>query len=271
MGSKLAPAYANTFMGKLEKSILNSYPLKPSYYRRFIDDIFIIWPHSETELKKFLTHMNNANESIKFTHEKSLDEITFLDVIVYKKPNKHDNHTLQTRTHIKPTNKQLYVLQDSYHPQGTTKGVTIGEAIRYLRTNSEPDNYQRMLLLHKRNLAKRGYPKTKTNKLLRNIKFQDRKRKALTNKTNKSTIQRPTFTTRYCQSAKTAFRIVHRHWTSISTEVPRLRKFLNNKPTLAYKANPSLSRKLVRARVRNPPENNNTNITNIQHHQLILK
>ena len=33
MGSKLAPAYANTFMGKLEKSILDTSPLKPTYYK----------------------------------------------------------------------------------------------------------------------------------------------------------------------------------------------------------------------------------------------
>ena len=32
MGTKLAPAYANIFMGKLEESVLSSAPLKPSYY-----------------------------------------------------------------------------------------------------------------------------------------------------------------------------------------------------------------------------------------------
>ena len=52
MGSKLALAYANTFMEKLKQSILESYPLKPSYYRRFIDNILMMWPHSETETNK---------------------------------------------------------------------------------------------------------------------------------------------------------------------------------------------------------------------------
>ena len=71
MGSKLAPAYANTFMCKLEKNILDTSPLKPSYYRRFIDDIFIIWPHSKSELEKFIEHMNRANKSIQSTYESS--------------------------------------------------------------------------------------------------------------------------------------------------------------------------------------------------------
>ena len=60
MGSKLAPAYVNTFMGRLEKSILDTSPLKPTYYKRFIDDIFMIWPHSESDLHNFITHINSA-------------------------------------------------------------------------------------------------------------------------------------------------------------------------------------------------------------------
>ena len=112
MGSKLAPAYANTFMGRLEAAILDSSPTKPTYYRRFIDDIFMIWPHSEEELDKFITHMNNQNKSIQFTYEKNLTEITFLDVIVSKQNDQTDTDSpikLSTRTHIKNTNKQLYV------------------------------------------------------------------------------------------------------------------------------------------------------------------
>ena len=47
MGTKLAPAYANIFMGRLEHSILSHASFKPTFYRRFIDDILIPWPHSE--------------------------------------------------------------------------------------------------------------------------------------------------------------------------------------------------------------------------------
>ena len=114
MGSKLAPAYANTFMGKLEKNVLDTSPLKPTYYRRFINDIFIIWPHSKSELKQFIEHMNRANSSIQFTYESSQEQAVFLDVVVYKdKETNNENKTLHTRTHITPTNKQLYIRQDS--------------------------------------------------------------------------------------------------------------------------------------------------------------
>ena len=59
MGTRLAPAYANIFMSKLEETILSTTPLKPIYYKRFIDDIFILWPHPIADLNKFIFALNN--------------------------------------------------------------------------------------------------------------------------------------------------------------------------------------------------------------------
>ena len=112
-------------------------------------NILIIFEHSETELDNFLTHMNATNRAIKFTHEKSLTTVTFLDVTIYKEK---DNPTLQYKTHIKPTNKQLYVKYDSHHPPGTFKGVITGEAIRFRRTNSKATDFHKIILKHKRKL-----------------------------------------------------------------------------------------------------------------------
>ena len=262
MGSKLAPAYANTFMGQLEKNILDTSPLRPSYYRRFIDDVFMIWPHSKEDLDKFMVHMNKASHSIKFTHESSQEEVVFLDVVVYKDTTKQDNTTLHTKTHIKPTNKQLYIREDSYHPPGTGKGLAIGEAIRYLRTNSEPEQFSKMMLQHKRNLAKRGYNSTKTTRWLKQIKFSTRTSRALKktkkNNENKHTAEdnKPTFVTRYSPNARRAFHIVHRHWTAINTDSTILKRFLSNTPRLAYRANPNLAKKLVRAKLESTIDSN---------------
>ena len=97
MGSKLAPAYANVFMGALETKILANSHLKPLHYCQFIDNIFMMWPFSEEELDcSFMVHMNQTNKSIQFTHEKHQNEITFLDVTIYKKtkPDQPDRYTL---------------------------------------------------------------------------------------------------------------------------------------------------------------------------------
>ena len=70
-------------MGKLEQTILSFAPLKLLYYRCYIDDILILWPHSTTELNKFITSLNNYHLSIKFTSEVNPNKITFLDVNIY--------------------------------------------------------------------------------------------------------------------------------------------------------------------------------------------
>ena len=85
MGSKLASAYANVFIGDIEVKILANSRLKPTHYHQFINNIFMTWPFSEEELNWFMAHMNRTNKSIKFTNEKHQNEITFLDVTVYKK------------------------------------------------------------------------------------------------------------------------------------------------------------------------------------------
>ena len=227
MGSKLASVYANVCMGDLEANILANSHLKPLYYHRFIDDIFMIWPHTEQELDQFIDHMNNTNKSIQFTYEKHLEEITFLDVTIYKQKtnDQPDKCTLQTKTHIKPTNKQLYVRQDSYHPPGTGKGIIVGEATRFLRTNSEHKNFASILLQHKRNLRKRGYSSTIVNRQLKSIKFSMRtsslKQKTKHNNNNNNEnnntrmiptpkLTKPTYTARFCPNTGKAFRIVRR-------------------------------------------------------------
>ena len=68
-------------MGRLEHNFLSHAPLKPSFYKRYIDDILILWPHSEAELNNFLSFLNNFHPTIKFSSEYDKNKITFLDLI----------------------------------------------------------------------------------------------------------------------------------------------------------------------------------------------
>jgi hypothetical protein len=71
MGTRMAPSYANIVMGRLEEKFLNSQTQKPSMWIRFIDDIFMIWPHGQTALTKFINNLNNCSP-LKFTHERQI-------------------------------------------------------------------------------------------------------------------------------------------------------------------------------------------------------
>ena len=43
MGTKMAVAFANIFMAKIEKEIIRQSNNKPLVWKRFIDDVFSLW------------------------------------------------------------------------------------------------------------------------------------------------------------------------------------------------------------------------------------
>ena len=112
MGTKVALSYAVNFMGAFERKHIYTYHLQPLLYLRYIDDIFIIWQHGETELKTFIEHMNTCSEHIKFTTEMSTEKIAFLDTLVHL-----EGRSIKTDLYTKPTDSHNYLYYDSAHPQ----------------------------------------------------------------------------------------------------------------------------------------------------------
>ena len=87
MGTPMAPTIANIFMRYPEekvfkKSIINH---KNIIWKRYIDDIFLIWPGSNDELLSFIKVLNASHKTIKFTYEASDKELSFLDIKMTKK------------------------------------------------------------------------------------------------------------------------------------------------------------------------------------------
>ena len=68
MGTKMAVAFANIFMDKIEKEILRQSSIKPIFWKRFIDDVISVWDTSRNEIEEFLLQANNFHPTIKFTH-----------------------------------------------------------------------------------------------------------------------------------------------------------------------------------------------------------
>ncbi|XP_070546342.1 uncharacterized protein [Ptychodera flava] len=132
MGTRMAPQFANIFMADLEQRFLNSYPLKPRVYFRFIDDIFMIWTHGLDALKKFYQDFNSFHNTINFTMEYSDNTINFLDTTVKIR----DDH-LETRLYRKPTDSRSYLQPSSSHPQHTFRSIVYIQALRYNKICSE--------------------------------------------------------------------------------------------------------------------------------------
>ena len=117
---------------------------------------------------------------------------------------------LDLRTHIKDTNKQLYVHATSYHPPSTIKAISKGEAQRYLRTNSNENNFNTMTckLIHK--LKQRGYKQNQIAHHIKDIKFSGRNR-ALTRKQKAQQTDRLVFVTQYTDDIQRIRRILNKH------------------------------------------------------------
>ena len=123
----MAPAYANLFMGKLETKLMGIGKPYINLWKRYVDDIFIIWTGNTNSLTTYIHKINSIHPTIKFTFEYSNTELTFLDTTLYKGPQFPVNGSLDVKTHIKPTNKQIYIHQTSYHPDSCKKGIAKGE------------------------------------------------------------------------------------------------------------------------------------------------
>ena len=109
MGTRMGPSYANLFLTKFETDALSHAPHQPHTWWRFIDDIFMIWTHTEDELRTFITYLNNIHPTIKFTSSHSATSTSFLDV----KVSLDQFGKVETDLYTKPTDKHQYLLQSS--------------------------------------------------------------------------------------------------------------------------------------------------------------
>ena len=248
MGTKMAPAYANIFMGTLESRILSETNPSPTHWKRYIDDIFLVWTDTKESLQQFIKSINGLHERINFTAEFSTTEITFLDLCLYKGERFAKEGILDIKTHIKPTNTQQYIHASSAHPPGTGRGIIKGELLRYLRTNSNKATFQMYKEKHAENMKKRGYRQEIIDRSIRGIEFPDRQ-KTLTNKTHDAG-ERLTFTTTYSPHLPTyrLRRLLTKHWHLIEKS-PLLSRLFPNRPTVAFRTHKSIRKQLTRARL----------------------
>jgi hypothetical protein len=118
------------------KKPLDSFPLKPLRWKRFVDDTNVLWPHGKDELEKFFQHLNDISKDIKFTME--LEEngtIPFLDVLIKRK----EDDSLGHKVYRKKTHTENYLHASSHHHPAQKLGVLNTLAMRALRI-SDDDN-----------------------------------------------------------------------------------------------------------------------------------
>lgn len=240
MGTTMAPNYANLFMSYLEETFIFNQPLQPLYYRRYIDDVLAIWPHSETQLSDFQQRINQVHSTIKFTFETSSTEVNYLDIKVLKCQNK-----CYVKPYFKPTNSFSYVLATSYHPRSTFKGIYRGENIRILRNCSKEEDYIHTISMLQDKFKSRGYGRFIEE--ISNIPFTERSY-WLYKPGEKPTSQEITFTS-YFDCNKHFLEALKEHWPILSANEVTRRKLFTKPVKICYTNHPSIKNTLVRAKI----------------------
>jgi hypothetical protein len=86
MGRSLSHIVSNIFVEHFEKLVLGPAQQEPSLRLRYVDDIFVVWPHGPERLQNLLRHLSSLEPSIQFTMERESDSATvLLDVLVIRK------------------------------------------------------------------------------------------------------------------------------------------------------------------------------------------
>ena len=245
MGTKMAVAFANIFMAKIEREILRQSNTTPIFWKRFIDDIISMWDASRDKIEEFLLKANSVHPTIKFTAEISETETIFLDTVVYKGDRFLKESILDVRTYFKPTETFQYKNFHSCHPSGVTKGFIKGEALRPLRTNSSQTTFEENIRNFATRLESRGYPTATVEKHLSEVKFSERKTSS-TNRNKTAQQKILPFVTQYHPALPNLKKILMGKWHLIQNQ-PQLRNIFKEPPVLSYRKGKSLEDILVKA------------------------
>ena len=248
MGTPMAPSYANIFMGKIERELLEEFEkesgLKPTLWLRFLDDIFFVWPHGPEKLKVFIEFMQSFGErkklktKLKFTYETG-DSVPFLDTMV-----SIDGSKLKTTLYSKPTDAHLYLRSDSCHPKSCTKGLVKGEMLRARRICSKEDDFLEAANTMKSHFMRRGFDQSAIEQTVGEVLSMSRE-EALTYKKKKSNNRVPCVLT-YHPRLRMMGKILHKHYKLLQSN-DRLQKAFPEPPMVAFKRLRNLRDILVHA------------------------
>jgi len=155
MGSPLGPTLANVFLCYWEDIWLKKCPkkFKPTYYRRYIDDIFVLFSSSE-HVKKFHKYLNSRHDNMTFTYE--LEEnncLAFLDVSVTR-----ENDTFSTSIYRKPTFSGLYTNYFSFISDRYKKGLILSLIFRVFTFAIDWKRFDSEVVFLKDIFRKNSYP-----------------------------------------------------------------------------------------------------------------
>lgn len=178
MGTRCAPTFANIYMADLEEEMLEEWCKQghrpPYLWKRYIDDIFVIWNDSSANLALFLAFVQQFHQHIKFTYAISEKSVNFLDLTISKDEHFASTSLLSVAPYSKPIHSFSYLHFSSSHTPHTFRAIVLGEAKRLLRNSSSGLTFRTAITNLEEQLTKRGYPTKSVKTWLNEVLFRDR-------------------------------------------------------------------------------------------------
>ena len=146
MGIKATPPYVNIFMDENEETVREVFIWAILFWKRFINDIFVIFLVTTNQLQPLQDFMNHLHSTIKLTFQHSTQQISFLDMKIqigadrkvstrlYRKTT--DSRHLYTFT---PTTNSSAKKTSFFHKLSETTSSL--QMITYYKKNSIPSQY----------------------------------------------------------------------------------------------------------------------------------
>ena len=168
MGRKYSPSYADIYLARWEEKAFSMCQKTPLVYKRYLDDLFGVWTHSEEDFNAFINVLNNQHPKIKLKQNLQPSQVEFLDTVVFQIPTPEGASKLATRVFFKETDRHALLHKQSFHPRHTFKGLIKAQLIRFHRICTFKKHVEEATKTLFNALYPRGYSK----RFLRTIKNQ---------------------------------------------------------------------------------------------------
>ena len=276
IGTKLAPTYANIFMGKLESMILKDFKGRPpEFWKRYIDDIICLFCGSEEELLTFLKHISSYHSTIKFTCEYRLKDvlvktkwkdnklcvnrfplkdirprsIDFLDCNIWI----NENCKFETDLYVKSSDRVTYLKPSSCHPKHISKNIPYSLGYRLKRICSSIINFEIRLKELELNLISRGYAKKIIKNAfdkLKNVSREQALKKVIRKNDKNNVIFSHTYDPRIVPISKS----INKHFKFAQKDA-NFKNSFPKMPMVGYRRARNLGEHLIRAKLYPTPQN----------------
>jgi hypothetical protein len=229
------------------------------FFKRFLDDIFLVFLGSTAKLHLFFNDINMIHPNIKFTmtHTKpkseNQDQITcpcpptvsipYLDTLCEIK-----NGKIITDLYRKPTDKNQYLLTSSCHPPECLNSIPFSLALRINRICMEEITREKRFIELKEMLLDREYTPGIVNSAIAKARAIPRLQ-ALRRVSRQPLNKRPVFVVLYDPRIPSLPYITRKHWRSMVSESDYLKSVFPEPPLISYKRQQNIKEKIVRAKV----------------------